>query len=358
LLAVVAPLPPTRAVAEDTELRANLVFRVDPALPGCWDEAEFRRRIGHRVGFDPFQDDAPVSVLVNVTGSTTAVGGRVEWKDAKTGGMGERRFVAKDGNCGRLLAEMSFAVALQIEMLRPAPKPEPIRTAPAIPLGDTGTQTKATATATSDKSTTQPNVPTVPDEPVPPAPSRPEPADKSEDSSRQDSSETDAPAARWAISAGFGSAALWGLSPSATADFRLFIAVRRNDLSIEISGDASYPSDELRWHGFGFRSRWMGGMAAFCGHLSAFSTCALGRVGKLRIEGLGVDRPESPSSVVAQTGLRLGGTAELSKGWFVTARLEGFLSLTPHTVQMNDVELWRMPHTSGLLGLDVGLRFW
>jgi hypothetical protein len=253
---------------------------------------------------------------------------------------------------------MSFAVALQIEMLRPAPKPEPIRAAPVVPLGDTGTQTKAAATATSDKSATQPNMPTVSDEPVPPTPSKPEPTGKSEDSRRQGSSETDAPAARWALSAGFGSSAMWGFSPSATADFRLFIAARRNGLSIEISGDASYPSDERRWHGFGFRSRWMGGTAAFCGHLSAFSTCALGRVGELRIEGLGVDRPESPSSVVAQTGLRLGGSAELSKRWFVAARLEGLLLLTPHTVQMNDVELWRMPRTSGLLGLDVGLRFW
>lgn len=356
LLAAVATIAPARARAEDTELRANLVFRVDPALPGCWDEAEFRRRISHRVGFDPFHDDAPVSVHVNVSGSATAVGGRVEWKDADTGGMGERRFVAKDGNCGKLLAEMSFAVALQIEMLRPAPKPEPVRTAPVPPLGDTGTP--PSASATSDKTTTQPSMPAAPDEPVPPAPSRQTPTDRAEDSRRSGPSEVDAPAAQWTLSAGLGPSAVWGLSPSATADFRLFVAARRNDLSFEIGGEASSPSDEVRWQGFGFRSRWMGGTAAFCGHRSAFSMCALGRVGELRIEGLGVDRPKSPSSVVAHTGLRLGGTAELGKGWFVGPRLEGFLLLTPHTVQMNDVEIWRMPRTSGLLGLDVGLRFW
>jgi hypothetical protein len=355
LLAAVATIAPTRAAAEDTELRAHLVFRVDPGLPGCWDEAEFRRRISHRVGFDPFEDDAPTSVHVNVSGSSTAVGGRVEWKDAKTGGMGERRFVAKDGNCGRLLAEMSFAVALQIEMLRPAPKPEPVRTAPVPPATDTGTQTQSSASATSDKST-QPNIPTTQEQPVPPAPSRPAPTDKVEDSSRHGSSEVDAPA-RWAFSAGFGASAMWGLSPSTTADFRLFVAARRNDLSLEIGGEASYPSDEVRWHGFGFRSRWTGGSVALCGHASAFSACALGRLGELHIEGLGVDRPESPSSMVAHTGLRLGGAVELGKGWFLAPRLEGLLLLTPHTVQMNDVEIWRMPRVSGILGLDLGLRF-
>jgi hypothetical protein len=292
---------------------------------------------------------------VNVSGSSTAVGGRVEWKDAKTGGMGERRFVAKDGNCGKLLAEMSFAVALQIEMLRPAPTPEPVRPVPMPTAGDTDTQTQSTAT--SDKATTQPDESTTPHESAPPETSKADPTGKADDSNHG-SSEADGPAAQWTLSAGIGPSAVWGLSPSATADFRIFIAARRNDLSFEIGGEASYPSEDQRWHGFGFRSRWTGGTAALCGHASAFSGCALGRMGQLRIEGLGVDSPESPAGLVAQTGVRLGGSAEIGRGWFLAARLEGFLLLTPHTVQMNDVEIWRMPRTSGLLGLDVGLRFW
>jgi hypothetical protein len=352
--AVASISPP--ADADDGELHASLVYRVDSSLSGCWEETEFRRRISRRTGYDPFHDDAPVSVIVNVTGSTNAIGGRVEWRDAKAGGMGERRFVAKDGNCGKLLAEMSFAIALQIEMLRPAPKPEPARPGSATPSIDTDSQTQASSTVAADTPSPTPSkAQTAPSEPAPLA-SRPEPRTEAEEEDREVSAQTGQSPAQWSLSAGLGPSIAWGMSPSATADLRLFIALRRNDLSLELAAGGSYPSEEVGWRGFGFRSTWLGGTAALCGHASALSACALGKVGQLRIEGLSVDRPEQPSGFVAHTGLRVGATTELGKGWFFTARLDGLLLLTPHTVEMNDVELWRMPRWSALAGIDVGLR--
>src|SRR5512141_1734381 len=105
--------------AAETELQVVLQYGVGPSVRGCWEEAEFRRSVAHRIGYDPFRDDAPLNVRVRVGGATNAVDGHVEWRKANGMLMGERRFVAKDGNCAKLLTEMSFAVGLQIDLLRP-----------------------------------------------------------------------------------------------------------------------------------------------------------------------------------------------------------------------------------------------
>lgn len=343
---------------DDAELHAKLVYRIGPALPGCWDEAEFRRRISRRTGFDPFHDDAPVSVHITLTGSTSAIGGRVEWKDAKSGGMGERRFVAKDGNCGKLLAEISFAVALQIEMLRPVARPVPPRPDPDAAAGDAGAQSSTSAAAVSESEPPQaPKAQPAATEPRPPQPARPEKDHEALLPSPVTADDPALPAPAWRLAVGFGPSVAWGLSPSSTADLRMFFVARRNALSLELGGDASYASESVRWHGSGFRSRWIGAAAALCGHVSALSACFLGKAGELRIAGLGVDSPEEPSSFVAYTGVRIGATAELGKAWFVTARLDGLWLITPHTVQMNDVQIWSLPRASELAGIDLGFRF-
>ncbi len=344
------------AAADDTELRAKLVYQIAPDLSGCWDEAEFRRRITRRTGYDPFRDDAPLNILVDVTGSASAIGGRVEWRDEKHGGMGERSFVAKDGNCGKLLAEMSFAVALQIEMLRPTPKPQPARPVTPPPSGDAGTPASTFATA-DVAPVPPPKTSPAAAEPASPPPSRPEPESEPEQPGPPTPPQTEPAPTTWNLWAGAGPSIAWGTSPSATAALRLFLGARRGDLSVEIGGEATYPTETLRWQGAGFRATWMGGTAALCGHASALSACALGKVGRLGIEGLGVDSPEQPSSVVAHTGARMGAVAQLSKTWFIAARLEGLLLLTPRAVWMNDVERWRMPRWSWLAGVDVGIRF-
>jgi hypothetical protein len=59
--------------------------------------------------------------MVRVGGTAHAVDGMVEWRTEDGVGMGERRFAAKNGNCSNLLTEMSFAIGLQIELLRTTP---------------------------------------------------------------------------------------------------------------------------------------------------------------------------------------------------------------------------------------------
>jgi len=359
-LILTAPAGPVRAASDEGDFHAKLRYRADAALPGCWDEAELRRRIGRRTGYDPFRDDAPVSVLVSVSGSARAIGGRVEWKDATGVGMGERRFVAKDGNCSKLLAEMSFAIALQIELLRPSSRPESIARSPTPSSTDAaGANTAASSapTATTSGIGTPAALSALPE----PESTKPRSQNDMERPSKEQPPEVESSGrARepdWTAWAGLGASVAWGISPSATANLRLFLGCRRKDLSLEVGAESSYPSEDLRWGGSGFRAVQLAGTAALCGHRSALSACAVGKAGQLRVEGTGLDKPETASGFLGQAGLRFAGVAELGKGWLVGARLDGLWLVTPHTVQLNGVGVWDMPNRSVLAGLDLAVRF-
>lgn len=362
-----------QAASEDGEFHANLKYQIEAPLPGCWDQWEFRHRIARRTGYDPFRDNAPVSVLIYVSGSANAVGGRVDWKDANGAGMGERRFVAKDGNCGKLLAEMSFAVALQIEMLRSAPRPEPDAGAATTPATDSPNATGASATtaipssATPSASSTVTSATPVPStRPAPPeaAPATappPETVSKSEPPKKGATAEAETPSrdgqTDWTFWLGLGPSLAWGMAPSTLANGRLFLGIRGDDFSIEVGVEASYPSENQRWRGSGFREMVIAGTAGVCGHLSALSACALGKAGQFRIEGLGLDEPQKPSGFLAQTGARLSATLGIGENWLVAGHLGGLLLLTPRTVQLNGASVWDMPRLSAFAGIDLGARF-
>jgi hypothetical protein len=157
---------------------------------------------------------------------------------------------------------------------------------------------------------------------------------------------------------GLGPSLAWGISPSTTATARLFVGLRRDDVSLEIGAESSYPSRDQSWDGSGFRQMLVGASAGLCGHRGAFAGCVLAKAGELRTQGLGLDEPKSPTAFVAQAGLRLGATIGLGDTWFITAHLDALGLLTPCTVELNDFPVWDMPWLSAFAGIDLGARFW
>jgi hypothetical protein len=366
------------ARAAETDLYVVLHYAVDTSMSGCWDETEFRLSVAHRIGYDPFHEEASLDVRIHVGGTAHAVDGLVEWRKANGLLMGERRFIAKDGNCVKLLTEMSFAVGLQIDLLRPkaptgtgasaaarggnpVPSSAPIASTVAAPP-------PSVATAASPPPTTPPAAAPLSVTPPPATPSAsaskpdivgklstaPRPREKAADEAEGVAAESPP---RWLLWVGIGPSLAWRLSPAITADARLFLGIRRNDLSLEIGAEASYPSTERRWDGSGFRQMLVGGTLALCGHVQSFSACALGRASQIRVSGLGVDQPQSPNGFVAQAGLRLAATMELGGAWFVAAHLDGLGLLTPSTVVLNQAPVWEMPRLGALAGIDLLARF-
>jgi hypothetical protein len=313
-----------------------------------------------RVGYDPFREDASVLVSIHVGGSAKAVDGRVGWWNASGTSLGERNFVARDGDCLRLLAEMSFAVGLQIGLLR--------RTGSSVTETPSGAATAArpTVTATPPVASASPSSTATPGAGASPPPhGRPATesplarvAIETEHPSNENPAERlslDAPS-RWRMWVGFGPSIAWGISPAVTADARLFLAVRHDDLSAEIAAEASYPSTELQWDGTGFRQRLIGATSAVCGHRRALSVCAVGKASQVRVSGLGVDNPRSPTGVAVQAGVRLAGTMQLKGPWSAVVHLDALGLLTPYMVDLNQDGVWQMPRIGGLAGIDVFVR--
>jgi hypothetical protein len=187
--------------AEPAEaLYVSLAYEVEGSAERCWDEPVFRRAVAQSVGYDPFHSDAALSVNVRVGASGALVHGRVEWLNAEGASMGERRFRAKDGDCSALLTEMSFAVGLQIDLLRPRQKSSTATSAAPAP-----------ATTTTPTSAVPPPTPSLPGtDPSRTAPSEQPPASRAPGGA---TTERDRPA-----SAGTASAEDWriwvGIGPS------------------------------------------------------------------------------------------------------------------------------------------------
>jgi hypothetical protein len=385
LAVAVHPVP--AALASEPELYVSLRYDIGASARRCWDEAEFRQSVAHRVGYDPFRDDASIHVSIRVGGSPHAVDGRVEWQNANGVEMGERRIAGKDGNCAKLLTEISFAVALQIELLRPkttagdgsaasagdsatsslgggiassahaatgAGAPPAVRSSPAPPPATPSTTSLSPAsppTVTPPKSTPPPTAPE-PEVAAPEKERRP-----NDDAGLETEPEAAPTSARWPMWLGIGPSLALGIAPSITGSARMFLGVRRNDLSVELGAEASYPSTERRSDGSGFRQSLVGASAAVCGHLSALSACLLGKASQVRVSGLGVAQPRSPTGFLTQAGLRLAATLELAGPWSASAHVDALGLLTPCTVDLNQVSVWDMPRFGTLVGMDVAAHF-
>ena len=359
-----AAQPVRGARAAEADLYVSLRYEVAGSVRACWDEVEFRRGIANQIGYDPFRDDASVIVLVRVGGTAHAVDGMVEWRKEGGVGMGERRFAAKDGNCSNLLTEMSFAIGLQIELLR---------TTPPTTAGLSASSGSSTAAASTRMATATPpslaEIPmTLPQTAVPaasPPLATPAPDRSTSAKERRPSDIANSPAIapaegnspHWPMWVGIGPSLAWGISPSITASTRLFLGVRQSEFSLELGGEASYPSTERHWDGSGFRQSLIGASAAVCGHRGATSACVVGKASQIRVTGLGVDQPRSPTGFVAQAGLRFAAAMDLGGPWFAAAHIDALGLLTPNTIVLSQAGVWDMPRLGALAGIDLAARF-
>lgn len=339
--ASVCAVAPASVAGAAEPLYVNLDYRVEGRPEGCWEEPELRRRVVKAVGYDPFRSSAATHVEVRVGRSASRVDGRVQWTSAEGADMGERRFIARDGDCTKLLTEMSFAIGLQIELLQPAP-------APSSPPADTARPAAAAASNSARPSAASAS-----------------PAQQSSPSAAraatlEESTNASISAARWdkwRLSLGVAPSLAVGFAPSPTVEARAFFGVRRRDWSAELGLETTWPVVERQPDGSGFRTNLLGASTHLCGHRGVLAGCVVGRLSQLRVTGLDVDQPQAPKALVAHTGIRLAATWDRSEHWFFTPHLDGLVLVTPRTVTLNHVEVWEVPLLAGLVGFDFGGRF-
>ena len=318
-------------------LLVDLKYALDPELHGCPSEGDFRNIVGQHLGYDPFRADATLHVLVRAQTVERGIEGAIDWNAPTQESLGERRFSSRSRDCHELMVTMGFVVAVEIQLL-----------ATDIATGVASSPQAANAAPPAPVASREDSEPVVA-RPAPPG--RPEGTPPIEIPSSAPGSTP------WSAIAGMGGAAGLGLGPNPITQGRVFFGLQHAAASLEIGAEASLPTTTRRTDGIGFHQNLLLGTVAACGRYRFASACALGKSGQIRVSGLGVDVPSSPTGFIAQAGPRLAATLELGGIILLVGHADALLLLTPWTVELNHTAIWTMPRFGATLGIDLAARF-
>ena len=313
--------------ARATEVAAQLDY---VATAGCPLADDFEAIVTGRLGYAPFRTNAGERVVVRIQPAGRALEGRIEWRDAAGGWIGEQMFPSRTGDCGELARAMGFALALQIQLMataaaEPRRQPEPPPAAGAA----------APATA-SPVAADQPAAQTV--------------------TSRGDA-KSGPPSVGPSIAVGAGAAVGVGVASSAVPLGRLLGAVEWARVAVELAGEISAPSTTHRADGAGFSQQQFMASLAGCGVRRPWSACLVGKVGEIRVVGQGIDVPATATGVMVQAGLRLAVTHTLWSNFQIGAHVDGLALITQGIVTLDSLPVWTSQRFAALFGADFSVRF-
>jgi hypothetical protein len=308
------------------QLFVDLDYRPDAELAGCPTDAAFRAMIREELGYDPFRAGEQ-KVVARAHASEPGLQGFVEWYDVSGTPRGKRELRAETTDCTSLARSMSFAIAVQIQLLAQEPE-TPVEASTERPKDEPTDATLASPAATT---------------PGRPSDSRPAPARRS--------NETAPP---WQFMLGAGPVVAFGLAPRTAFEARVFGGARRGRFAGELGVEGSLPARYETETGDGFEQRVVAGSAAGCAFFGRLSGCVVSKLGSLHVRGFGVDVPNSDAGVLAQIGPRVTLSEVFGDHWFGALRVEALATLHAWEVTLNQSEVWKTPLFSLSVGADVG----
>jgi hypothetical protein len=318
------------AHAEPT-LLVTLDYRVDPALKGCPDEAAFKAMVQGQLAYDAFRPRAPDRVIAHLQADADGLRGAIEWRDAAGVARGQRDLTSKSGNCAELARTMSFAIAVQIQLLakESGGTKESGITKPAPGAAPASAEQERRATT--------------------PEPSKP----RGDDNETASADEASAEPAAWQVTLGAGPSLGFGVAPRMVIAGRAFATVRGGRFGLEIGAEIGLPSSHTTSGDEGFEQHVALGSLAACLTLPPLSGCLVSKIGRLEVRGFGVEEPRSPAGLVALAGPRFALEQRLGQNWLAALRLDVLATLAPWRVELQGQEIWKAPPITLFVGIDV-----
>lgn len=312
----------------------DLKYDVDPTLRTCPDVVEFRSMVAERLKYDPYREGSAFVVEVRARPSEQGPDGSVRWSSPAESGLSERHFSPKSQDCHELMATIAFVVAVQLELMATESESEVAPKSTEIGSGKAPDSAASPTTAAAE---------------APPATSAPAGAAESVPAAATPSN--------WSVLAGAGPMVGLGLAPAAVMQGRLFLAAEFTRIALEIGAEASLPTTTYQDNGGGFRYQLTLGTLAACARHRSVQVCGLGKLGRLAVRGLAVDKPASPVGFVAQVGPRVAYSLALGDNFALLVHVDALFLITPWTVDVNRVAMWTMPRFAGVAGIDLAARF-
>lgn len=302
-------------------MAASLVYAADDPSGACASEAEFRRKVAIRLGYDPFEASAAWLFRVRIDARRTRPSAAiVTERDGKPAGKRE----LDEATCEALSETVASTVAIAIDPVAASPAPEapPPAEAPAPP---------PLALPEAPARSTSP----------PPAPEAP-PADR---------------ASVVPLVYLDGTAAL-GRTAGVAGGGRAGVGIGYRGLSLagEARGETTPDAVKLTAIDSAYWSVFSGALVT-CGHKGLFEVCGVGALGSLQAKARDVTRPSLKSTLFASLGARVGVAVPLTADIALRGNVELGIPLVRTTFFIDGQPAWTAPAANGTVSLGVSARF-
>lgn len=301
---------------------AKLVYVRGAGADACPGEAELRKAVATRIGYDPFFPAAQKTVIAQVTRTAAGYHGKVQivGDDGKV--RGERDLASKGDDCGEIVSTIALAVSIALDDLdeaAPAAAPPPAPPEPAV-------------------AAPPPSRPAAIEPPAPPPPKAP-------------------PRRQVELGASVGPVVSTGTAPAASVGASLAATLGYGILGLRLDLRGELPSSG------GIRPN---GLVSTSTVLGALSGCLRGKVpfgcvgagyGVLVSRTEGITRPASDSGALVVLLATGGADFALGRILYLEPFVEGALNLAPNRIEVDGSGVFSLPVVAGTLGLHLGGHF-
>jgi hypothetical protein len=305
---------------------ARLVYARAADAEGCPGEMELRLGVVHRLGYDPFEAGARLTVLALIDDSGSELVGSVELIGEDGVSEGRRRLSSPPDRCADLVRAMALSASLALEHRREAE---------AVAV-----QRSASENDRAEKPSVNLGTHVSPHE-LPP-----------DERANLDAGEPAVPrmglGAGTQLTAGAAPATAPGFSLAATARYELL----RVDLEVRADAGVSAPLPRL---GPDARLETSLVTASFapCFLLGRVFACGLASLGSLSAKARGITQPARDHGLYSAAGGRLGIAVPLSQRFSLDLHAEGVMQLARLAVAIDEISVWRQPFAAAGIGARV-----
>jgi hypothetical protein len=333
-----ACLVATRARAQAVPKQyIDLKYQVDQVVQGCPNAVEFRSIVAKELGYDPYRGGSSVGLGIHVRSTSTGIEGVIDWSISEEKNVGERRFSSQDADCRQMMASMGFVVAVQLQLMAKEQATEP-----AAPTADAESDLPSGLQPGGERADGRRNA---------------EFAVTLSARSLELRSVPKSNGSDWTAMVGVGPSIGFGLGPTPVGQGRIFFGVQHGWAGLELGAEASATSTTRQTYGGGFRHDLRLGTVAACAWHGPIGVCGLAKLGRIRVQGIGVDVSASPKGLIAETGPRLVYALGIGDHLVLLGHVEMLWLLTSWTVDVNRQAVWTMPRLATLVGIDLAAHF-
>ena len=308
---------------------SRLTYVRGPGAEGCPDEAELRRAVAQRLGYDPFFPTASRTIVAKIEHKTAGYAAELAVLDAAGVSLGERKLPTASNDCTELVRSLALAISIVVDDLD----------MPAAPKADARPEEQAPSPDAA------PPAPPSGPSPVPPPDATPG---------------AEAPrAAPWHVAveiAGLGAAAS---APSPGLGASLGARVVGSWWAFGLEGRYDLPASDAIPAGGRVETQLALGAASACvwlGERWRPFACAVGALGSLTASATGVTAPQTTRALFAGAGARIGAEVDIAGPIYAFGRLGTLGSFTPHRIHVNGELVFTLPSVSGEVALGLGWR--